>query len=135
MLLYRNDLMFLYLRRSMFTARYKLNLQIQFRLTFALENVPWLRWLVANLLKRNPQLNPRSFHVRFVVDRVAMGQDFLRLLRFPPVSIIPSMIHTHLHLRVAFVRRTNKRSLETFEKTMFFSEIGKHWIEKHFFYI
>jgi hypothetical protein len=31
------------------------------------------------------QVNP----VGFVVDEVALGQDFLRVLRFSPVSIIP----------------------------------------------
>jgi len=37
-----------------------------------------------------------------------------------PVSIIPSMVHIHLHLHVAFTRRTNGRSLGTFQKAMLF---------------
>jgi hypothetical protein len=32
---------------------------------------------------------PGSVHVGFMVDRVAVGQVFLQLLRFSPVSIIP----------------------------------------------
>jgi len=36
-----------------------------------------------------------------------------------PVSIIPPMLHTHLHLHVALTRGTNGRSLETFQKAMF----------------
>jgi hypothetical protein len=30
-----------------------------------------------------------SIHVGFVVDKVALGQVFLRVLRFSPVDIIP----------------------------------------------
>jgi len=31
-----------------------------------------------------PGFNPRPIHVRFVVDKVALGQVFLQVLRFPP---------------------------------------------------
>jgi hypothetical protein len=40
-----------------------------------------------------------SARVGFVVDKVALGQVFLRVLRFPPVNIIPpwpSMFVYHL---------------------------------------
>jgi hypothetical protein len=45
----------------------------------------WLRSLVAGLSPRRPG----SIHVGFVVDKVAPGQVFLRVLRFSPVNIIP----------------------------------------------
>jgi hypothetical protein len=51
--------------------------------------VPWLRSLVAALSPRRPGFAPGSIHVGFVVDKVAVGQVFLRVLRFSPVSIIP----------------------------------------------
>jgi hypothetical protein len=51
--------------------------------------VPWLRRLVAGLSPRSPVFAPRSVHVGFVVDKVALGQVFLRVLRFSPVSIVP----------------------------------------------
>jgi len=51
--------------------------------------VPWLRRLVAGLSPRRPGFAPGSVHVGFVVDKVALGQVFLRVLRFSPVSIIP----------------------------------------------
>jgi hypothetical protein len=35
--------------------------------------------------------------VRFAVDKVALGQSFLRVLRFFSISIIPSMLHIHLY--------------------------------------
>jgi hypothetical protein len=37
--------------------------------------------------------NPGSVHVRFEVDNVALGQVFLRVLRFYPVNFIPPMLH------------------------------------------
>jgi hypothetical protein len=46
-------------------------------------SIIWLRPLVAGLSPRRPGL----IHVRFVVDKVALGQVFLRVLRFSPVNI------------------------------------------------
>ena len=43
--------------------------------------------------------------VRFLVVNVALGQVFLRVLRFSLFSIIPSMLHTFLHLLVALTRK------------------------------
>jgi hypothetical protein len=37
--------------------------------------------------------NPRSVHVGFVVDKVALGQVFPRVLRFSPVNLIPPVLH------------------------------------------
>jgi hypothetical protein len=36
---------------------------------------------------------PWSIHVGFVVDKVALGQVFLRDLRFSPANIIPPLLH------------------------------------------
>jgi hypothetical protein len=49
--------------------------------------VPWLRSLVAGLSPQRPGFAPWSIHVGFVVDKVALGQVFLRVLRFSPVNI------------------------------------------------
>jgi hypothetical protein len=35
-----------------------------------------------------------SVHVRLVVDKVVLGQDFPRALRFSPVNFIPPMLHS-----------------------------------------
>jgi hypothetical protein len=51
--------------------------------------VPWLRRLVAGLSPRRPA----SVHVGFVVDKVALGQVFLRVLRIFPVNFIPPVLH------------------------------------------
>ena len=55
-----------------------------------------------------------------VVDEVAPGQIFRRVLRFFPVSIIPPVLHNSLHLRVAFTRRTNDEAWEPSEKATLF---------------
>jgi hypothetical protein len=43
----------------------------------------WLGRLVAGLSTRGPEFVPRSFHVGFLVDKVTLGQVFLRVHRFP----------------------------------------------------
>jgi hypothetical protein len=45
--------------------------------------VQWLRRLAASLSRRRPVFAHALVHVGFVVDRVALGQVFLRVLRFP----------------------------------------------------
>jgi hypothetical protein len=45
--------------------------------------VPWLKLLVAGLSPLRFGFEPSSVYVGFVVDRVALGQVFLRVLRFP----------------------------------------------------
>jgi hypothetical protein len=55
--------------------------------------VPWLRRLAADLPTRRPRFDPGSVHVGFVVDKVALGQVFLRVLWFSPVNFIPPVLH------------------------------------------
>jgi hypothetical protein len=47
---------------------------------------PWLRSLVAGLSPRKPGFASGLIRVGFVV---ALGQVFLRVLRFSPVNVIP----------------------------------------------
>jgi hypothetical protein len=53
-----------------------------------------------------------------------MEQVFLPVLMFSPVSIIPPMLNTYLHLHVPVTRRTNARSLGTLQKVMLFRKLG-----------
>jgi hypothetical protein len=41
---------------------------------------------------RRPWFVPWSVHVGFVVDKVALGQVFLRVFRFPPVTVLLSRL-------------------------------------------
>jgi hypothetical protein len=45
--------------------------------------MPWLKRLVAGLSPRRPGFAPGSIHAGFVVDKVALGQVFVRVPRFP----------------------------------------------------
>jgi hypothetical protein len=45
--------------------------------------------LVADFSPRRPRFAPQSIHMGFLVEKVALGQVFLRVFRFFPVNIIP----------------------------------------------
>jgi hypothetical protein len=77
-----------------------------------------------------PGFDPGPVRARFMVDKMALGQVVLRVLRFSPV-IIPPIFYTH-HLNVTLNRRTNGRNLGTFKQSRAVSDIGEHWIEKYF---
>jgi hypothetical protein len=70
-------------------CRYKPLLRADHSSQGVLLTVPWLRSLVAGLSPRRPGFTPGSIHVGFVVEKVALGQVFLWVLRFSPVIIIP----------------------------------------------
>jgi hypothetical protein len=76
----------------------------------------------SGLSQRRPWFDPSSVHVRIVVDKVALGQGFIRALLLSRVIIIPPTLRTHLHLHVALTRRTSGRSLKTLRKAMTFRE-------------
>jgi hypothetical protein len=50
--------------------------------------VPWLRSLVAGLSPRRHGFAAGSIHVGFVVNKVALGQIFLRVLRTDTHSLL-----------------------------------------------
>ena len=64
--------------------------------------------LGASLSSRRPGFNPRLVHVRFVGDEVTLGQVFLPVLRFSPVIIIPSILHTNFRLLLLLQGRRGK---------------------------
>jgi hypothetical protein len=74
--------------------------------------------LNAGLLPQRPGFCTWSVYMRFVVDRVALDKVFLRVRWFSSVSIIPSMLRTHLHLHGSLTKRTNERSLGPLQKAM-----------------
>jgi hypothetical protein len=56
---------------------------------FAALAAPWLRWLVTSISPQRPRFKPWSVCVRFVVDRVALGQGFS-----PSSSIFPCQYYS-----------------------------------------
>jgi hypothetical protein len=58
--------------------------------------------------------------VGFVVDEVELGQIFLPVLLFPPVSIIPPVLHTHFHLHAALNQKDKSAKPGNLQKAMLF---------------
>ena len=82
----------------------------------------WFKWLFADLSPRRAGFNPRRIHVRFVVDEVALGQVFLRVIQFSSASIIRESLLSRLHLHVVLRRKTNGPSMGTFQKQCSFGK-------------
>jgi hypothetical protein len=59
--------------------------------------VPWLRRLVAGTSPPRPGPTSGSFHLGFVLDKMALGR-VLRILRFSPVNIPPWLSILIYHL-------------------------------------
>jgi hypothetical protein len=59
-----------------------------------------IRLLVVLVLSspRRPGFAPRSVHVEFVVNKVALQQVFLDVLRFFPINIIPLLLCIHSYI-------------------------------------
>jgi hypothetical protein len=59
------------------------------------KTMPWLRRLFAGFLLRRLGFTPTQVYVGLLVDIVALLHVFLRVLRYPPVSIIPPGLPNH----------------------------------------
>jgi hypothetical protein len=57
---------------------------------FVMQKCAWLRRLATGLSPRRPRFVRGSVHMGFVVDKVVLGQVSFRVLRFLPVTNIPS---------------------------------------------
>jgi len=61
----------------------------------------------AGLSPRGNLFDPRTVNFGFKVDKVALGQGFLSVFEFSPVSFIPIMLHTFLHLSPTLCKLSN----------------------------
>ena len=93
-----------------FTNQHLNTIQTKFRLRVA----PWLKWLVVRLSSRSPALDRRSVPVRFVVDKVELGQITLRVVLLSAVNTIPPTLHTHILPHIALTRKVKRRGAGTF---------------------
>jgi hypothetical protein len=57
---------------------------------------PQFRQLIARFSPRRPWFEPRSGHVGFAVNKVALGQVFSEQFSFPYQFSFRRMFHTHL---------------------------------------
>lgn len=55
-----------------------------------------LRRLVAGIPTQSFGFDPSPVYAGFVVDKKELGHVYIRILRCPPVNIIPPMLHTDL---------------------------------------
>ena len=95
------------MRCSVFTARYEMNLHNRFRLISSLNTRVLFQVILCEICGRLS----------------GIGNVFLSVLRFSPVSTIPTMLHTDLHLHV--VLSQNKRAKQgNFLKGMPFRKSG-----------
>jgi hypothetical protein len=62
-------------------------------ITFVANNVCSFVNLTYGLTNLDPGFDPGSDHVRFVVDKVILGQVSPQVLRFSPVNFIPPVLH------------------------------------------
>jgi hypothetical protein len=62
--------------------------------------------------------------VGYTAKIVGLGQAFLRVLQFFPVSNIPQMLHTHLHVDTISLRSTCGQSLGNIKNQCFFECLG-----------
>ena len=64
-------------------------------------------------LTARSEIDPRSIHVGFVVDKLAMTQVFLRVLRVLTISIIPltAQAHSFIHHRRFIILAIERVSL------------------------
>jgi hypothetical protein len=72
--------------------------------------------------------------MRFVVDKVALRQDSPRITGFYFVSIISPMLHIHLRLHAALIRKT-ERSMGNFKQSQAFPQIGRNERNVHFYLV
>jgi hypothetical protein len=95
---------------ALFPARYKLNFEI-------LLQELHVRWLVTGFSPCRHRFDPRSVHVGFVADSVALGQVCLQVhTSVSPASLIPPMLLTRLHLHVALTKGRRCEAWEPPEK-------------------
>jgi hypothetical protein len=70
--------------------------------------------------RRSVIVEAQPVHVRSVVFNVVLEQDFLQLLPFSLVRIIPKIFYDHLHLHVILTGRQRGEAWEPSKKQCFF---------------
>jgi len=75
-----------------------------------------LKWLATRPSLWTPTLNSPWVYVGFVVDRMALWEVCLWVFQFHPVTITPSILHTHMSFTN---HHTIKSLLQTLNKTHF----------------
>ena len=73
--------------------------------------------------------------MRFVVEKVALGQYSVRALRISLVRVIPLMLHTHLYPVAYLTTRASGENLRALKQSEFFSDVEQRWTKEKVFHI
>ena len=91
--------------------------------------MPCARKLVASLSPRRHELDTGRVFVRFVLEKVTVGQVYLRVLWFYSVSFFQPIFLNH-HLSTDLIRKTGVLLLWTLIQSNALQDIWENWAEK-----
>ena len=74
--------------------------------------VACVRLIVAEGPPRRAEFHSRPVNVGSVVGKVAVGHDFIQILRFCPVSVITPMLHTRIIQQLTVCNISNDNVLQ-----------------------
>ena len=86
-------------------------------------------WLAFGVLSRRVALNSGPVYARFVVEKLALEEGLLGVIRPFPVSTIPLTFHTHFRLNTNANRMSSWRSLATLKQRNA-SLFASHWAKR-----
>jgi len=95
-----------------------------------MRGVPCSRSLIPGISPHWPRIDIRPVHVRFMMDKVALAQIFIWVLRLSPSSLPPYC--TLIFIYMSFLQRGQTSKTWQLSERNVLSEFGKHWIEKYF---
>jgi hypothetical protein len=72
--------------------------------------MPWLRQLVTGLSLQRPGFDNSPVYVRFIVERILLDKSLSKYYQVSHITVVPPLLHTHLHLDATCTRRTNGQS-------------------------
>lgn len=84
------------------------------------------RRLAACLSPHRLEVDTGLVHVRFEVAEVVLGRDFLRILPFSSISIIPPILRAQPYLYITLISKRGQ-SLSTSKHDNAQTDLSKHW--------
>ena len=103
----------------------------QIEVDFRVRAVPAFRLLVADVSPRRRGFNPRSVDMRFVVDKVALGQVFALVIRFSPCQHHSTNAPYSFSDTCCSYQKDKGEKSVNLPKSNSVSEIGEYWTEKY----
>lgn len=92
--------------------------------------MPCFRLLAVCLSPQRLEVDTGLVHVRFAVEKVVLGRDFLRVLPFSSKSIIPPTLRAQPYLCITLISKRGQ-TLSTSKQGNAHSDLRKHRREQH----